>query len=203
MPLENIISKILTDADMKARSIKTKARDEASLLIKEAEENAQSASSEILKKTKQMIAVENRRLEVSQAIEYKKATLEKKQELVKEAFNKAKEELVNLDDDAYLSLMKAALVLSIDKGNETLSISKADKGRINDDFLKSLNSELKKSGKEGKLTLKVKEDLRRGDMIIETKDTILDIGLDAALKDLRDELTPEVARILFKDSRGK
>ncbi|MCM8781465.1 MAG: V-type ATP synthase subunit E family protein [Candidatus Omnitrophica bacterium] len=197
MSLKNIISKILEDANLKALEMKNEAATSASLIIKEAETKAQVLSCEIIKQAQQIVADETKRFEVSQAIEYKNAILTKKQELIDAVFKRAKEEIVNLNAEQYLSLIKTMLLVSVEKGDETIVISNKERNYFNDTFLKSLNNEFKKAGKEGKLTLKIKDGLKEGSFILETRDTMLDISIDLVLSDLREELSGEVAHILF------
>lgn len=183
MSLENIISKILHDAQEKAENIKKEVQKTASLIMKEAQEKAQAISWEIVKNTKQKISVENRRFEVSQAIEYKKEILNKKQMLIDEVFKKAKEELINLKETEFVSLINLMLLNSVETGDEVIVMSRRDKGRL---------------GKIGDLKIRAQDNLKDGTFIIEAKNTRLDISLDSVLRELREELVGDVAKILFR-----
>ena len=199
MSLDNIVSKILDDAQLKAHEVRKKALESSSVIIKEAEAKAEALSWEIIKETKQKIAVENRRFEVNQSIEHKKAILEKKQAMIGEAFEKAKDELANLDDDKYRALLKNILLFNVEKGDETLLISPVDARRITDGLLKLVNNELAKTGKAGKLKLKIDDGVKENSFILEGKNTRLDVGLEPVLAELREEIDGEVAKILFKE----
>jgi V/A-type H+/Na+-transporting ATPase subunit E len=199
MSLENIVSKILDDARLQAEQIGKKTQESISLIINEARERADALSSEIIKSMKKSVALENKRFEISQAIEYKKAVLNKRQELIEEVFKKAHEQLSNSKETEYLSLVKTILLGSIERGDEVVAISEKDKDRITDKFLNTVNEAFASAGRAGKLRVRTDKDLKENSIILETSDTRTDVSFGVVLVILKSELLTNVAKILFTE----
>lgn len=200
MSLENIISKIINDAEAKAAEFKKEALNSAETIIKDANKKAKSLSLDIINEAKKKMALENKRFEIDQAIEFKKEILDIKQKLIDELFGRVKEKLINLKDEEYSSLVETLLLNFVESGQETFVISKRDEDRLSKEFINAVNKELIKLGKAGELKLKVDDRLEGHTFILETPRTRINISFDSLLANLREDLVGEVAQMLFRQN---
>ena len=122
MALEDIIKKILAEAEKKAQSILTQARQEAGEVQKEAEIKARNLSQEIIQAKEIQARQETVRIVSLTRLEARKATLIAKQRLLNQIFThqrvlksaKTKKELIlpdqekqeELDPGVYLELLR-------------------------------------------------------------------------------------------------
>ncbi len=195
---ERIVRRIMDDAETQAESIRKEAAEKAEAVKAEARKKAERREEHIIEQSKKE-AEEQKRLIIGVAqLEARKEMLAAKQELISEAFDKTLEELVTLDDEKYLSIIKKLLLNLAEKGTESVYCSAADLKRIPDSFWQEVNQELAGQGKKGELTPSPEPREIKGGFVLQADGMEINCSFEALLAMKRDELEPEVAAVLFK-----
>jgi V/A-type H+-transporting ATPase subunit E len=201
MALEGILEKIAKGAEQNASAIREEARLKRQEILAEAESLARQASERILREAKEKAELETRRASVSAALERRREVLKKKQELIEECFQAALDELVNLPQEEYRTLVRTMLLHLVSTGQEVLSVSPNDEKRLGDDFIATINDDLRKMNKNGDLKVQADSPAIRGGFILRTVDVEVDCSFGTLLAQLREEVQSDVAKILFGDAK--
>ncbi len=195
---ERIISRILEDADAKSKAIISEANLKTAELEKEAGETASRQAEKIVEQAQKEAAERKRRILGVADLEARKEVLAVKQDLISAVFDRSLEELLEVDDQAYLALLGRMLIKNVASGREAVALSAADQKRIPAGFWKEVNGQLIKDGKEGQLVPATEARDIRGGFVLLAEGVEINCSLEALLGMLRDEMEPEVASVLFK-----
>ncbi len=195
MNAEQVVDKILSEANTEADKIKAGAREKAD----GAQTELESQLADYRKETG-TLAVEagedkTNRMLATARMEIRKQKLAKKVSLLDEVFVKAREQLKSLGDDDYRSLMKALMVKCIETGDEEVLVGKED-GRIDHDFLKHVNRELG-AGFKGNLQLSNDRANIDGGFILRRGKIQINVSLDVLITQAREALEMELTTELF------
>ncbi|MGM0651179.1 MAG: V-type ATP synthase subunit E [Bacillota bacterium] len=195
---ERIVRRIMDDAEAQAESIKKEAAEKAEAVKADARKKAERREENILEQARKEAEEQKRRIVGVAQLEARKELLAAKQDLISEAFDGTLEQLVNLDDREYLSIIKKMLLNLVETGKEQVLCSAADLKRIPDSFWQEVNQELAGQGKKGELTLSLEPREIKGGFVLKADDMEINCSFEALLAMKRDELEPEVAAVLFK-----
>lgn len=195
---ERIIQRILDDANSKAEAIKAVAAEQYNTAENEARQKAARKQEQILEHARKEAEEQKRRILGVAQLEARKDLLSAKQELISESFQKSLDQLVNMDDRSYLTVIRSMLLSLVETGTERVICSAGDRNRISESFLKEVNEALVKKGKKGNLTLAKEPRDIWGGFILEAEGAEINCSFDSLLKMKRDDLEPEVAAVLFK-----
>ncbi len=195
---DRIIQRVQDDAQAKAEQIKAEAQEKANAIEEDARQKAERRKAHILEQARKTATEQKGRIIGVAQLETRKSLLAAKQEMISEAFDKALDELVNLDDQEYLKVVRDLLLNMAETGSETVIFSEQDRKRITDDFWKEINEALSKQGKKGELKLSEETRNIKGGFILQVSGVEMNCSFEALLDMKRDELEPEIARLLFK-----
>lgn len=198
MALQDIVDKIRQDAAAEAERIIEEARVKADSIINEAKLKSEQAKSAALDRARQKAEDVEKRLSTLAELEVRKELLGAKQSQIQHAFDKAIDNIRNMDDSRYLPWLRAMILKSAEPGEGILTVNAVDAKRINKAFLDDVNKELKKDGR-GPLRLNQTPGKFLGGFTIKAGQVEINNTVDAALKLMRDEVEPLVAEILFKE----
>ena len=191
-----VVEKILGDANAEAEKIKSEAEE------KEAAEQAKQAAElkEYKKQTKALAqkAGEDRKLHLlaGARMDAAKEFLTEKRKILEEVFSKAQEKLGKLPDEEYRKIMKKLMLEAVETGDEEVIIGKEEK-RIDQDFIKQVNSELGR-GSKGELRLSSEREDLGGGFILRRGKIKTNVSTEVLLAQARKELEIELAKELFK-----
>lgn len=186
---ENIINKILSDADDKCQKIVSAAEESARKLREKAEADA-ARDKQALSARVEAVTAERIRNRVSSAeLEAKKYRLNAKQKLIAECYNKALKHLADLPAKEKQAFVVGLLKKYAEVG-ETVRISKRDKDVITQKTLDEANKKLVLS--------KLCHD-ELGGVILEGDGYEKDLTLSRIVEYLRTQTEGNVAKILFGD----
>jgi len=201
MNAEQVVQKILSEANAKAEKIvddaKAKATEQASQLENEMTdfdaETGRLAEAAAEDKLQRMLA--NARMT------HGKQTLAAKVAILDDVFKQAKKAVNMLPDEQYLSLMTALMKQAVETGDEEVIVGK-DEQRINEQFISRLNRELG-SGFNGNLRL---SSSRRADItggfILSRGKVQINASTDVLIESLRESMEMELAQELFGTTNG-
>jgi V/A-type H+-transporting ATPase subunit E len=196
---EKIRRRILDDAQSRVKELLAEAQEKADAIIGAAEEEAAQKKGQVLEDAGKEATEQKRRILGMAQLEARKETLEAKQALIAEAFQQALRKMADLEEEVYFDYLRQMLLVSIKTGTETIILSPRDRERIPAKFWKSLERELKASGRGGKITLGPASPEMEGGFILQAEGLEINNSFNALLSMHREELEPEVAAILFNE----
>lgn len=192
---QKIIDKILSDATHDAGEMLSEALKKAEALVaaKQAEADAEyDISVEEARKAGEEVV--RRRLTVAD-LEVKKLLLSAKKQAVDEAFEESLKKLLALPKEEYTALVGSMIASAADDG-DVVVISENDKNVLTKAVFDKISAKIGK-----KLTLSDTFGNFRGGVMLLGKGVDKNLTFESELALLRDEVEPEVAKIMF--SNGK
>lgn len=187
MALEDIIEKIIRDAEAKAKEIRDNANSDAQAILFKAKSEAEVLKKEILKENQKKKDVETGRIMVKANLERKNRLLKARRSLIEESFKKAEEEFLNSDINILRDFFRGVILESAKEGIKEVIISERYKRIITEEFLKSIDSEMRLSV----------DSQKKDFFILKGKRIEIDSSISAILNNLKREIEPGAARILF------
>jgi V/A-type H+-transporting ATPase subunit E len=197
MAIKDIKARIISDAEIEANKIINEANCKLKEIKEKVEEEVKDVKSKILKRINQEILLNKRKIITEANLEAKKAILSIKQEIIDETFNRALENIMNLDDEPYRNFIKKIILDNIDKGDETIFISTLDKDRISKDFIQEINYKLEAKNIKGNITLSPSYLQIKGGVIIGSNNVNKNSSLELIFKKVREELEIKISQYLF------
>lgn len=192
---QKIIDKILSDATHDAGEMLSEALKKAEALVaaKQSEADAEyDLSVEEARKAGEEVV--RRRLTVAD-LEVKKLLLSAKKQAVDEAFEESLKKLLALPKEEYTALVGSMIASAADDG-DVVVISENDKNVLTKAFFDKISAKIGK-----KLTLSDTFGNFKGGVMLLGKGVDKNLTFESELALLRDEVEPEVAKIMF--SNGK
>ncbi len=192
---QKIIDKILSDATHDAGEMLSEALKKAEALVaaKQTEADAEyDISVEEARKAGEEVV--RRRLTVAD-LEVKKLLLSAKKQAVDEAFEESLKKLLALPKEEYTALVESMIASAADDG-DVVVISENDKNVLTKAVFDKISAKIGK-----KLTLSDTFGSFRGGVMLLGKGVDKNLTFESELALLRDEVEPEVAKIMF--SNGK
>lgn len=192
---QKIIDKILSDAKHDAGEMLSEALKKAEALVaaKQAEADAEyDLSVEEARKAGEEVV--RRRLTVAD-LEVKKLLLSAKKQAVDEAFEESLKKLLALPKEEYTALVGSMIASAADDG-DVVVISENDKNVLTKAVFDKISAKIGK-----KLTLSDMFGNFKGGVMLLGKGVDKNLTFESELALLRDEVEPEVAKIMF--SNGK
>ena len=190
MSIEKLTEKILSEAQEYADSAVAEAEIEGKELTSKAKEKANKILSDVQDKINiETKKVFNRRNSLAR-LETRKMILQAKQDAVNECFDKAIDELRNMDEGAYISFLADTLnTIGVDGGE--VVFNKKDAESIGERIIIRANE----SGKEFRMS-EERIDARGGFKVVSGKVEI-SATLESMVENIREEITTDVANALF------
>ncbi len=201
MSLDNIIHKILADAQAEVKCIENEGLKEIEERLSKLKQEAEDYKERNLKKIYRIAAEEQQRLIITARLELRKQTLIEKQAILDKVFSEAFEKLKNLPEKEYLEYLFKLLINTVESGEEEMILATKD-AKIAEQLLKRANDYLKKEGKIAKLTLS--NEVRSiekfsGGVILKSGSIEDNNSLERLFQDARADLEAQIAKLLFED----
>ena len=198
--VEALKERIRQRAEEEAQAITAEAEKQAAETMTKAQATAEKERADILAAAETEAGERKRRALAMAAMQARRQELKTKEELIDEAFDLAIQNLQQLPADKYQELIKPLILGAVETGTELVVVGEQDKKRIDNEFINSLNKELKTQGKTGELELSKETRQLAGGFILSADGVENNYSFELILKLSRDELEPEVANILFPAS---
>lgn len=195
--INNLTNKIMDDAQLRAKSIIEEAKKEEIDIISKKVSEAEKIKAQMIEKSKEEGLRKKERIISSAHLKVRNDKLTAKQEMISDVFEKSIEKLNAMNDKEFLAFMKSSLLSANLSGDETIVVSENFKKAVDDKFLKSINEELNKLDKAGKLTLASEERNIKPGFIVIKNGIELNYTFEALVNSYREELGYEVANALF------
>jgi V/A-type H+/Na+-transporting ATPase subunit E len=194
MSFEKVEAVITAEAEVEAKHILDKAREERENLLAQSRDTCSRTFEDDIRRAKAAEDAETSRQTGQARHEGRLAVLHAKNAVIDEVFTMAAEKIRSLPPKDYMEMMAVWLKAFPAEVGGTLKVSPRDAELFSGAFLEKINAA--RSGK-GKITA-VESDRRvDGGFIMEGVDFSVDSTIASKLKELRESLSGEIARELF------
>jgi V/A-type H+-transporting ATPase subunit E len=197
MPLEKLIERILRDAEEKAEHIRSEAQMRRREVISEANREAEARYHRMVNEARRTWEEEKKQRVTMAALEARKSILEQKQELIQEVFDRTLGAMRDMPEDQYVDLIIRLLLVVVEDTGGELVMSSRDRERIGEEIISKANTAFEQAGKRGRITLSSEtRDISAG-FVLQAEGVEINSSVEALISSKREELEPEVVRILF------
>ncbi|MCC8123713.1 MAG: hypothetical protein LIO58_09255 [Oscillospiraceae bacterium] len=194
--IDKITSRITADIDREVAEIMAEANTQATAIKTEYHARAQRESDEILARGKKNAAERQERLASVAQLEARKAELAVKQEMVEKAFHAALEKLQNLPEAEHVALLAKLATGAARTGKEQVVFSQKDRTKFGKQAVTAANEAL---GAKGNLTLSEEARHIEGGLVLLDGDVEVNCTFETLLRMQRNNLSLEVANLLFNE----
>lgn len=195
--LDNLINKIVSDAEQEYNSILNDAKHNADNIINNKINKAEEETKIILEKGKVEAQNRKERIISNAQLEVRNQILSSKQELINKVYKEALNYLIKLPDDEFLNFIKNSIQKLSIEGDEELIVSYKDKVKITDEFIKELNKILIDMNKKGELKLSSEERDIKGGFILQKNGIEINNSFESLVDSCKDAMEREIVDILF------
>ena len=195
--IEKILERIEADAAAQIERINLEADENCAQIRAEFDEKAASICSEILDNAQKEAVRKAERRDSTAQLDARKYTLDIKQQVIKDVFDKAADSIVSLPDKEYTELMAQLIAKASESGTEEVVFSASDRERAGQAAVTRANELLSSAGKTGELTLSERVGDIRGGFILVRGRIEINCGVDVLVGSYKDDLTMDIAKILF------
>lgn len=195
--IDKITAKLEAEALSEADAIKAQAASECDEIKKEYEKKGQEEYAKRIQSGTKLCEDRVQRMASTADMEARKAILAFKQEMVSDAFEKAKALICGMPRDKYIVFLAGQAAKAAVNGTEELVFNAADKAAVGADAAKAANAMLKDRGIIGKLTVSDDTADIPGGLIVRQGDIEVNCSVDTLVQLYRNELASQVAEILF------
>ncbi|MBN1289975.1 MAG: V-type ATP synthase subunit E [Actinobacteria bacterium] len=197
MPIEELVARIIRDANIEADEYKQKAGAERDRILLEADREADVIFDKQYSSLRRDAKEEKRRKISMAQMDARKGLLEEKQKLIDEVFEKTIQALLDMPFDEYLNMLVRMLVADPpDSGGEVI-MSAEDREKFGEKLIAQANRKLEESGRKTRFILSGETRDIKGGFVIKTGGVEINNGLLVQLGARREEFEPVLVRVLF------
>ena len=192
--LSNLTSKILKDAEDKKAVILADAENEKNKILGKKEDEAKAVEKTMLEKAEREAASRKERIISGAQLNARNEKLGAKQKVISEVFESSVKELSNCNAEDLRGFIKEVILNTNIEGEQNLILNEAGKKAVDEAFVAEINKAL-----GNKAVIKLNENTRdfRGGFILEKDGIEINNTFEALVSSLKDDLSLEVARVLF------
>lgn len=192
--INNLTSKIIKDAEDKKEAILLEAEQEKNKILNKKQEEANIAEKTVLEKAEREAVSRKERIISSAQLQARNEKLRAKQEIIGEVFETSIEALCNISKDDFKEFIKTSILNNNISGNQKLILNSSGKKIVDEALLAEINKEL---GSEASIALSEETRNFKGGFILEKEGIEINNTFEALVNSLRDDLSQEVAKVLF------
>lgn len=195
--INNLTSKILSDAEERKESILKEANEEKAKIVSKKEALAKSEEATMVEKAKTEAKTAKERIISGAELRSRNEKLTAKQAVIDKVFEKSIEKLCKMSDQEIKEFIKNKIVNADVVGDETIILNEKGNKLVDANLLKEINSELLAKGKKGELTINKEIRNFKGGFILEKDGIEINNTFEDLVNSERDDLEFEVAKVLF------
>ena len=195
MNAEQVVQKILSEANAEAQKILDDAKAKAAELTSKQQDEIGQFDARTEQLVKDAAEDKLQRMMAGARMDNAKRVLASKVSSIDDVFAKAKTAANGLPDDQYLSLMTALMKKAVETGDEEVIVGKNEK-RINEQFVCKINKQLG-DGFKGNLRLSSERAGIAGGFILSRNKVQINSSTDVLIETLRESMEIELAQELF------
>ena len=195
--IETITDRILSDARAEAAQILGAAQERADQIHREGQRRAEAEYDGLLASGRSEAAALLKRRVGADAMVGRSELLARKQALIAQVFDRAREELLGYDEARRVSLLAQLAVNGTRTGTEEIILSSVDRSTIGEGVVRAANLLLAGMDRKAELTLSDLSRPMEGGLYLKDGRVETNCSYDAILRRLRQTISAEVAELLF------
>lgn len=195
--IDRIKARLISDAQAEIEQLSAETAAACGQIAAEYEQKAQAEYWRIVKEGTKDCEAHAERLASAADMEARKSVLAFKQEMVGKAFSDAIDKLVNMPKAEYTAFLASLASNAAVCGTEELVFSPRDAAAVGEGVAKAANALLKEKGIKGGLTVSDETRDIPGGLIVRQGDIEVNCAIDTIVDLSRNELSAQVAEILF------
>ena len=195
--INNLTSKILSDAEERKESILKEANEEKAKIVSKKEALAKSEEATMVEKAKTEAKTAKERIISGAELKSRNEKITAKQAVIDKVFENSIEKLCKMSDQEIKEFIKNKIVNADIVGDETIILNEKGNKLVDANLLKEINSELLAKGKKGELTINKEVRNFKGGFILEKDGIEINNTFEDLVNSERDDLEFEVAKVLF------
>ena len=182
--IESIVKKIADDAKLSAEQKIAEAQQEAQQIVSDYQAQAQKQASVIAERVESQSGLIRRNL-----------MLQYKREAIEQAFQKSLEVLCAQDADKQVTLLSDAAVKYLSADAKVI-LNEKDKAAFGEKLVSEISRKLQAANKNYSVSLSTDAGSMQGGMILAEGSIETNLSYEILVKNIRDELEGEVAKVL-------
>ncbi|MBR6259089.1 MAG: V-type ATP synthase subunit E [Oscillospiraceae bacterium] len=196
--IDKIKERILSDAKTEVTKVAEEAAARVSEIKTAGEAAAQEEYGKLFKKGTDDAEKRKERLASVAQLEARKQMLSTKQTLINEAFELAVSKMLGMSDGEKKDFLAKLAARAAGTGKEEVIFPAGTDSAFGQEVVDKANAALAAAGKTGNLKLSGESRDMRGGLILREGNIEVNCSLDALVDDVRNDVTGEVAAILFE-----
>jgi len=192
--LEKIRQKIVEEAEEEAGRIIKDAEKRGRMAKEEAKRAAEERYKREIEDEKAALVLAEERACIKYKADMNAEVLRLKNQLIDEIFDKAVEKISKLENTKYLEVIARYFSENLISGVDTLVISQKDKERVTEKWVDTILEKIHKG--DFQLKIVTSPDIQGG-FILKGEKAEIDCSLEQIIADKKEELKPEISRVLF------
>ena len=197
--IDNITEKIAAESEQEIKGILKEAKSKADEIIGEAEKKAEALKAEIVANGERDAERERQRVVANAKLQARKSKLDAKEDVIREAFKTAENQLKEIGASAQYSSVLEALIKeahAVVRGDIEVIARKDDSKVLTPEFLKKLSEDTK-----SRVELASSSIATIGGVIVKAKDGKTEVNntVEMRMERMRGDIRPKVASALFAE----
>ena len=193
--IESIVKKIADDAKLSAEQKIAEAQQEAQQIVSDYQAQADKIMQDAQTQAQKQAAVIAERVESQSGLIRRNLMLQYKREAIEQAFQKSLEVLCAQDADKQVTLLSDAAVKYLSADAKVI-LNEKDKAAFGEKLVSEISRKLQAANKNYSVSLSADAGSMQGGMILAEGSIETNLSYEILVKNIRDELEGEVAKVL-------
>ena len=193
--IESIVKKIADDAKLSAEQKIAEAQQEAQQIVSDYQAQADKIMQDAQAQAQKQASVIAERVESQSGLIRRNLMLQYKREAIEQAFQKTLEVLCAQDADKQVTLLSDAAVKYLSADAKVI-LNEKDKAAFGEKLVSEISRKLQAANKNYSVSLSADAGSMQGGMILAEGSIETNLSYEILVKNIRDELEGEVAKVL-------
>lgn len=193
--IESIVKKIADDAKLSAEQKITEAQQEAQQIVSDYQAQADKIMQDAQAQAQKQASVIAERVESQSGLIRRNLMLQYKREAIEQAFQKSLEVLCAQDADKQVTLLSDAAIKYLSADAKVI-LNEKDKAAFGEKLVSEISRKLQAANKNYSVSLSADAGSMQGGMILAEGSIETNLSYEILVKNIRDELEGEVAKVL-------
>ena len=193
--IESIVKKIADDAKLSAEQKIAEAQQEAQQIVSDYQAQADKIMQDAQAQAQKQASVIAERVESQSGLIRRNLMLQYKREAIEQAFQKSLEVLCAQDADKQVTLLSDAAVKYLSADAKVI-LNEKDKAAFGEKLVSEISRKLEAANKNYSVSLSADAGSMQGGMILAEGSIETNLSYEILVKNIRDELEGEVAKVL-------
>lgn len=193
--IESIVKKIADDAKLSAEQKIAEAQQEAQQIVSDYQAQADKIMQDAQAQAQKQASVIAERVESQSGLIRRNLMLQYKREAIEQAFQKSLEVLCAQDADKQVTLLSDAAVKYLSADAKVI-LNEKDKVAFGEKLVSEISRKLQAANKNYSVSLSADAGSMQGGMILAEGSIETNLSYEILVKNIRDELEGEVAKVL-------